>query len=443
VTDRFSKVRNAIALALTGAYVLVAAVGCLRPKAANRHDLRPPVHRDTVSISSPAQAIYSSDPNDPWNRIFNLLFTRAVKTNMSSDFPEAGPFVSAEAMLVPGLRISRRRFDRLEIGDRAIEPLYPSFFSAVGSQQVLTEPHFSELKQALSEAIIEQTVRPAVARALMQSDAWAAYDVLFAHVNAGDDDTRQQLLSLLARFVRKLALSGQEIRSLGNNYSSAVRTKHLPNLFSPADGWIEIQLLPNRAHDHAANYRRAARVFVKPRQIPQDKSSFVESLKHNQHLDQVEATALIIQNLLIDSDGKPTPSPIFCDLQIRLFSNEESGVTEVREYELSRRLLLSEPETGGFAEFDEKAPTYLTASGNDFGFATPLLTTQAPVLDRLRTRCIQCHSQSLKVLMTFALQDFFPLPSVSVLDSTKNEHALYVAGKKADRDDYKTLLLRK
>jgi len=113
--------------------------------------------------SDDPQSVYAADPNDSWNRIFQLLFTRTVKARLSSEFKEGAPFTRAEGMGVPALQISTRVFAQAEIGDRAIEPLYPSFF-APGALQVLTEPRYSQLKQALTDALNERALRPPVAR---------------------------------------------------------------------------------------------------------------------------------------------------------------------------------------------------------------------------------------------------------------------------------------
>jgi len=67
----------------------------------------------------------------------------------------------------------------------------------------------------------------------MQSDAWAAYDTLFERHNLGASNDKQisekkeELLLLLSRFVRRLALTPQEIESLPNNYSLAVTAKQI------------------------------------------------------------------------------------------------------------------------------------------------------------------------------------------------------------------------
>ncbi len=352
-------------------------------------------------------------------------------------------------MAVPGLRISTRRFERVEIGDRAIEPLYPSFLSSAGALGVLTEPRFSELRESLTTAISDQNNRPPVARALMQCDVWAAYDIIFRSGNfkTGDDrqigERKEVLLSLLAQFLRKLAVSSAEIRSLPQNYSAAEQVKNLPALFSPTSGWLEIQLLPNRMHDSNSSYRRAARVFVKPRRVPENKTKFVENLKDSQHSEELEAVALAVQNLLVDSSGRAVPSPIISDVQIRFFSNGDIPVvSEAREYELSRRLLLTHPVSGGLVEFDGNAPAYLVAAGNDYDFATPLFATHRPVVAALHARCAQCHGTSLKHLMTFSIIAISPLPPISILNANDNDQAIYVASRKEQRADYKSLLSR-
>jgi len=436
-------------IALAAAVVIVLAVvsmPLLKPIAL--HGFRPE-QTEAVFTSNNPQSIYAADPSDSWNHIFHLLFTRTVKTDMSSDFPEAGPFTGGEAMAVPGLRISTRRFERVEIGDRAIEPLYPSFLSSAGALGVLAEPRFSELRESLTTAISDQNNRPPVARALMQCDVWAAYDIIFRSGNfkTGDDrqigERKEVLLSLLAQFLRKLAVSSAEIRSLPQNYSAAEQVKNLPALFSPTSGWLEIQLLPNRMHDSNSSYRRAARVFVKPRRVPENKTKFVENLKDSQHSEELEAVALAVQNLLVDSSGRAVPSPIISDVQIRFFSNGDIPVvSEAREYELSRRLLLTHPVSGGLVEFDGNAPAYLVAAGNDYDFATPLFATHRPVVAALHARCAQCHGTSLKHLMTFSIIAISPLPPISILNANDNDQAIYVASRKEQRADYKSLLSR-
>ena len=125
-----------------------------------------------------AQSIYAADPHDSWNRIFYLLFTRPIKLRLTEEFGHDGPFVVVSTMGNPSLPVTSQIFERIESGDRAIDPLYPNFLSAKGAESVLIDPQFSELEQALRDALAESTPRPPLDRALMQADIWAAYDIL-------------------------------------------------------------------------------------------------------------------------------------------------------------------------------------------------------------------------------------------------------------------------
>jgi len=420
----------------------IASASCLQTGASGS-DVAPA----PVFVSDNPASIYAADPTDSWNRIFHALFTRTVKLRMSDAFPEGAPFVQFPVRMGSfSLRISKEKFSRTELGDRAIEPLYPTFFTAEGPLQVLTEPRFSELTAALSQAIAETRNRSPIERALMQADVWAAYDIMYA-MRFGSapngPERRVRLLSLLRQFVRKLALSSDEIRSLNSNYALAVRRSKLPNVFSPETGWLEIELLSIRLHDDAAGYRRAARVFVKPRTPPSDPGQFVESLKYNQHHDQLEAVALVVQNMLIDTLGRVVPSPMFSEVQFRFFTNDpKTGVTsgEPQQFELSRRKFLTEPMSGGFVEFAGTSPTYLSSAGNDYDFAASIQEAGAPILAPLRTRCTQCHGSSLTHLMTYSIHDVPPVPAVRILKSLDHERAFYVARRKQERDDFKSLL---
>ena len=396
------------------------------------------------------QSIYAADPNDPWNRIFHALFTRTVEARISDAFRDGAPFIRFRVPMGSfSLRISSRKFSRTELGDRAIEPLYPAFFTAEGPLQVLSEPRFSDLTSALRQAIAETKNRSAIERALMQADVWACYDRIFAigrgsaQGHSATAERTEKLLSLLRQFIRKLALSTEEINSLKSNYLLAASSSRLPNVFLPDTGWIEIELLPPRLHDEAARYRRAARVFVKPRTTPSDPRAFVESLKNDQHQDQLAAVALVVQNLLIDTSGRVVPSPVFSDVQFRFFKNDpKTGEisTEPQQFELSRRKLLTEPTSGGFVEFGATAPAYLSTAGNDYDFATPVQEANAPIMAPLRTRCSQCHGSPLTTLMTYSIQNIPPVPTVRILKSSDNERAFYVAQRKEEHEDFKSLI---
>jgi hypothetical protein len=169
------------------------------------------------------------------------------------------------------LPVSTRIFDRIESGDRAIDPLYPNFLTSKGAEAVRADPQFTEFKQALKDACAEPRPRSASHRALMQSDVWAAYDILsrFRRTDGRVGDRARELLPILAEFISKLALTPAEIAALPRNYDVSQRSQGLPEVFDETSGWVEVEWFSYRLHDDSAECRRAARVFLKPTAKPQ------------------------------------------------------------------------------------------------------------------------------------------------------------------------------
>jgi hypothetical protein len=133
--------------------------------------------------------VYSPDPADSWNRVFHALFARTVRVRLSKDFAGAAPLERVEVSGFPHLAVSTTTSERSESGDRAIEPLDP-FLVHAGSrrahQRVLFDPSFTQLKRSLTDALRDGPRRSPLARALLQSDLWAAHDVLFATRTSGE-----------------------------------------------------------------------------------------------------------------------------------------------------------------------------------------------------------------------------------------------------------------
>jgi hypothetical protein len=399
------------------------------------------------------QAIYADDPNDSWNRIFHCLFTRTLKIRLSEDFPEGAPFKITNDFVGRGKKLSARQFERIESGDHAAEPLYPHemFRDDVSAAQLLSEPRFSEFKSALTDALAEQSIRPAPARALMQNDVWAAYDFLARDVSSWIlkdapiplyHERQAELRGLLARFIQKLALSTEEIRTLPNNYAQAAVATPLPDLFSTNSPWLEVLWLTNRAHDRAAHGRRAARVFVKPAVTPTDKEKFIQSAHDKNFSEKLDAVALVIQNLLIDQTGKVVPSPITCAVQMRIFKKtapEEKPTSRLEEYELSRRELLKNPASGGLKNLSG-VPAYLPGAGNDYSYAAPVRDAQGPVAVAHAARCAGCHGSEGRSLFTFAIEPSGKSPPIRLLNPADNEHNWWVAGEKMKGDYFKKLI---
>ena len=404
------------------------------------------------------QAVYSPDPADPWNQAFFLLFTRAIRSRVIADGALA--FASGDSRL----RIADRRVTRTEGGDRAIDPLYPSWlwmgstyvdFAPGDACRLLQDPCHAQLLAALQGVQRTAASRPPLTRALMQADLWSAFDMLHALTRIRraseaacpgtlqprqqqEQDRAESLLPLLATTMRALALSREEIARLPDTYSAAAERLGLPDLLGNRNGWMEIRWFPRRSHDDAAGYRRAARVFARPAARPDDEAAFLNRLREQlgDERDALDSVALLTQLLLVATDGTVVPSSIAFDVQFR------GSAGAVPEYDLSRRRLLSSPSTGGLMPFEADMPAYMPFAGNDFSFATPPSLDAEPVIAPLATKCSVCHGTAAGVghLKSFSLiVGPGAVPSVVRLASDQNVHAQDVAGHKMEMDDFKSL----
>jgi hypothetical protein len=413
--------------------------------------------RDSLSRNEP-QTIYAPDRSHPWNRTFHLLFTRTLKAKaIDGD--------TARAVTAGDLsRLSTGRpVTRIESGDRAIEPFYPSWIwmgsdafdiSPDGKWNSLREPQYSSLLAALREVKLSATEHPPVARALMQADLWAAYDLLYATFRIRPRQSREsierleltnRLLLSLADAIAALSLSRAEIAALPDNYAAARPTHGLPDLFNPQSGWMEIRWFSRRSHDSAANLRRATRVFLKPVKPPADDGEFLNRFRNPQGTDlssELEAVALVIQNLLITRDGTAVPSPITYDVQLRRFEAAGTSSGAVLQLELSRKRLLEAPETGGLQALDDDSPMYLPVAANDLSFAAPPRLDAEPLIVPLRTRCGACHGPKFNHLITFSMIGSPTAPPVVRLDPLRYTHALDVAARKMTLDDFRSVVRR-
>jgi hypothetical protein len=404
-------------------------------------------HTDSLTKDEP-QPTYSADPSDPWNRIFHALFTRTVRARLTEEFAVSAPSERVRALGFPELAVSTNTFERIESGDRAIEPLDP-FPVHKGArhapQRVFSEPYFTRLKRALTDALREQPSRPPLSRALMQTDLWAAHDVLFATrppdmVQRGRKD---ELVGLLARSIKKLSLSSREAESLPDNYASA----QLPfDPFAADGGWIEIEFNPERVHEHSADFRRVTRVFLKPSSAPLDREAWLERLRGG--LDPtstpgIAAVALVVQLLVVDSGGSVVPTKLTHEVQFRTFLGRGAGPlsqTKVEVAELSRKALLLDRQAGGLRRFGESAPSYLPTAGNDYFFAsTPGgRPEREPILAPLRKRCQSCHGEEINTIRTL-LGHLPNPPPVRQLNIADNARAREVSRRKMQREDFREL----
>src|SRR5438045_8799875 len=120
---------GATAVALAGtALLVIVIVAQVRSTYRSRQNLSESI---SVQSGSDLSLIYSADPNDSWNRIFQLLFSRTIQTRLGEDLTSQGPFTTMRAAMFP-MNVTARTEPVNEIGDRAIDPMYPSLFNNEG-----------------------------------------------------------------------------------------------------------------------------------------------------------------------------------------------------------------------------------------------------------------------------------------------------------------------
>jgi hypothetical protein len=460
-----ARLRSKVAIVAAMICLLVARLAI--DEAKQRVDSTSSTDARPTSLVREPQGIYVSDPNDAWNQVFFLLFTRTVNARVIA--PDSPVLFSGD----PNVKVSEKRISRVEDGDRAIDPLYPSWlwmnsldfdFDGKAAWKVLREPSYSRLITALEGVRLTARSRPPLARALMQADLWAAFDMVHAFTRLAPsgvegpapsevegprperstDDVRERvqyarlLLPRLAMTMRALALSRDEIAALPNTYFASATALGLPNVLdtassgrpgtpalserSESNGWREVRWSPERSHDRAAHYRRANRVFLQLNERPRDETVFLNGLRDGHGLapPSIRSAALLTQLLLVAGDGHVMPSSITSEVQLRGDAARHDvsivpqfelrgdaardGASIVPQYELSRRLLLASPAAGGLVHVAANAPAYLPSAGNDFGFATPPRVGGEPVEAPLERRCEACHGAAPGVgyLMTFS-----------------------------------------
>jgi hypothetical protein len=193
------------------------------------------------------------------------------------------------------------------------------------------------------------------------------------------------------------------------------------------------------------------RVFLKPARPPQDMQKFLNDFrrKEGNAAEMLDGVALVTQLLAIDTQGQLTPASAITDVQFRLFEKTPQGAfhrTRVGIYEISRKRLLSLPESGGMVEEGDNEPAYLPTAGNDYSFASPQIINEGrstPLVVTQRTRCAFCHGdRDLTNVMTFSMM-VFPQdslgPEVRKLNPLGHESADFVISQKARDADWQTL----
>ena len=154
-----------------------------------------------VPATSAARAgVYAADPAHLWNRLHRALYVRVDAKGQEYGLDDVDPLLWQETTFL--------------LTD-------PSHSSAIRL--------LDEFLQSAGERLIVDPLK----RAVFQHDLWALFDWLAARLDH-HPDARKALLSRVARVIRRVALTQNQIEGLPDNYQQAVRSKAFASSFDPA-----------------------------------------------------------------------------------------------------------------------------------------------------------------------------------------------------------------
>jgi hypothetical protein len=374
--------------------------------------------------------VYHPDPHHLWNRLHRALWVRTGPDGKDYGHDRLDPLLWPET----------RYLLKGSLHDQAVEVL--DEFLANEGEKLLTDP---------------------LKRAILQRDLWAVFDWAAepgrnsreAYLRRSPP-ARRALLLRLARVIKRLALTAEQIHGLPDNYAAAVATRAFsekydpdhperaflpPDLFQPDGPWVEVEVDNSSAvtatrHVHDFGARSAFRVFLR---FPEGRSATLayfarlrdfpqhwlvtrepgrrqETRTLNPDLPQFPAgtqAALVRQMLLVDREGRLAVTRVTENVQLRVFREvprltaegvgrrETPSGQEFYEFTRSRELLFA-GKTGGLRSLgpnDRDFHTQLLILPADEFEAKdnqPLPKGESP-FERVQARtlqsCVGCHDR--------------------------------------------------
>lgn len=367
-------------------------------------------------------AIYHSDPEHLWNRLFSALYTRR------SELPSTlgGPPVK-----------------RIEGGD-VLE------FLGWGKTTYWSEPGVTGRITRLLEEFLARDgakqISDPVRRILLQNDLWAAHDHLIGQNiswfgTAAERRRRAQVAILLARAIRALAVPAKELEALPDNFALAAKSgafapthdwdpqrDYFPTgVLTEPETWTEIDFFQPNLHEdiegrfitlHTRHFRgrsyfRAFYRFPGGRKALDEYLQYVEQegvdwkfgaqngfLRLKPGLRQIPAgtEVALVQFLIgLDAELKPVPTRLVQSFRLRTFRNSDGAEDasthsgkgmNVYEYVLRRRLALNGMKQGGL----EREPNDLLQYRLVFEGKEAPDWGRRGRLDKVSTQCVSCHT---------------------------------------------------
>jgi hypothetical protein len=295
-------------------------------------------------------ALYHSDHDHLWNRVHSALLIRVGPDGRAYGEDRLEPLLWPD---------SHHLLDGIS-ADRAVAVL-------------------EEFVREDGELLIDDPLK----QALLQRDLWLIFNWLAQRDITDEDRARRRLAALLAKVIRRLALSPDQIAKLPDNYAAAVASKRFagrfdpdqpdrtylpPDLFKPDSPWVCIgrtdgPTAPRHLDESGSNgftnstfmvflklpagrdatldFLKRLAAFDKPLYLP---NTDEKTRRHFPSLPTPELpqwprgteVALVRRAMLIDSNGRVVASPLTESVQLRMMRTDTPAMTAKTIKELYR-----------------------------------------------------------------------------------------------------------
>jgi hypothetical protein len=428
-----------IAASCLGTGVLVLSFLSLgRPPTGMRDAGRTELARSqSQGVLSPNQGLYSPDPDHIWNQLFRLFYVRHARNGEHYGGDELDPYLWWQ------------------------------------TKYLLSGPSHDEALKLLDEFLqqhSERLILDPLRRALFQRDLLAVYEWLSAPSDEHGSG-RSQLRQRIAEIIARLALTGDEIGKLPDNYNDATSSHAFPIAYDPANAkepflpadvfdsagpWVCLGEEHGRpvASDHLEFFRGRS-VFLVFFQVPGGRSKTLEYLEklrdtptgwgpnderpHSAGFPPVlvpypeppqfpigTRMALVRQLVLINDKGLPAATHLTESVQIRVYRaiHFDLGGTGARsqdfsEFALSRERLFS-GQSGGLRAIahGEREFAFFRSHGNDVFEMDDDPTSFEGIVLR---GCSSCHEAAgMHSFLSYSRERFGPhdVPPPKLIAST-------------------------
>lgn len=333
----------------------------------------------------PAQGLYHTDPEHLWNRLHRHLHVRTTPDGQEFGVDEVDPLLWRE------------------------------------TRHLLTGPSHARALALLDEFLVtnaDRFITDPVKRAVLQHDLWAIFDWAI-DPSRPEIEGRYALSVRLARVMRRLALTRDQIEALPDTYRAAVGSGAAspPDLFDTAT-WIAVGGIEPIARQHAAERSRssfslhwslpggAGETLAYLRELWDAPQPYVlDEIFAHQNDGEARATvnprlppipdrtrmALVRRMLLIDQTGAIVPSMLVESVQLRDFG----GGQPFSESKLSRQRLFA-GQAGGLVRVHAGDRSFITFSSH----GSDVFESSEVAADRIRAQqrvtldgCHSCHNR--------------------------------------------------